>query len=98
MKIVAAIILAGLVVFLGTQIYAFVERKDALQKDFADLEAQLGAAKLDEVNSQADLNYFLNPINLEKELRARFNYKAPDEKMLILVPRVGSTTVSSTVQ
>jgi hypothetical protein len=34
---------------------------------------------------------------LEKELRARFNYRAPDEKMLILVqPNNAATSSSST--
>ncbi len=96
MKLIAAVILSGLLIFLGTQIYAFLGKEKALQKDFSDLKARLDAAKLDEAKLQADLNYYLNPANLEKELRARFNYKAPDEKLLILVPRNNSTTASST--
>ena len=32
------------------------------------------------------------PDNLEKELRARFNYKAIGEKMIIIVPENSSTS------
>ena len=35
-----------------------------------------------------------NPANLEKELRARFNYREPGEKLIIIVPQAGSGSSS----
>ena len=41
---------------------------------------------------QADLEYYARPENLEKELRSRFNYKKPGEKLIIIVPPKEATT------
>jgi len=32
------------------------------------------------------IDYFSEPRNLEKELRARFNYRLPFEKLIIVIP------------
>ena len=97
MKLVAVIILSALVLLLGIQIYSFWGREKEARTAFEGSEAKLNRAKSDQSKFQADLNYYLNPANLEKELRARFNYRAPDEKMLIIVPpRNASTSSSST--
>jgi len=32
------------------------------------------------------IEYFSEPRNLEKELRARFNYRLPFEKLIIVIP------------
>ena len=86
MKLFFAIILAAILVFLGTQVYKFSVRESEAQKEFSDLRAQLAAAKADQSKLQAELDYYLNPANLEKELRARFNYKQVGENLIILVP------------
>jgi hypothetical protein len=97
MKLVAVIILSALVLLLGVQIYSFLGREKEARIMFGDLEAKLNQAKSEQNKFQADLNYYLNPANLEKELRARFNYRALDEKMLILVqPNNAATSSSST--
>jgi len=43
----------------------------------------------DEENSRlrAEIDYFSIPENLEKKLKTEFNYRKPDEKMLIIVPQ-----------
>ncbi|MDO8537120.1 MAG: hypothetical protein Q7R94_02650 [bacterium] len=97
MKLVAVIVLSGLLLVLGTQIYVFLGKDGKVLQDFLDFKTKLETAKVDQVKLQAELDYYLNPTNLEKELRARFNYRAPDEKLLILVPRNVSSVVSSTV-
>ena len=92
MKIAAAIILLGLIVFLCLQIYSFWGRDGEAQKTFSGYQAKLDKAKFDQQKFQDELNYYSNQANLEKELRGRFNYKAPDEKMVIIVPKNQSTT------
>ena len=96
MKFAAVVILSGLLLVLGMQIYAFLGKEGTTRQDFSDFKAKLESAKLDQTKFQAELNYYLNPVNLEKELRARFNYRSADEKLLILVPRNQSSTSSST--
>jgi len=95
MKIIAVILLSALIIFLGTQIYSFLSKEKTAQADFASMQSELDAAKADEAQSQADLTYYLNPANLEKELRARFNFRAPGEHLMILVPDSSSTATST---
>ncbi len=98
-NIIKAGVVMLLVVFLfvlGTQIYSFVLQTNKTQKDFTELQNKLQQAKEDQGRFTADMNYYLNPENLKKELKGRFNYKEPGEKMLILVNKSSSSTSSST--
>lgn len=92
MKLAAVIILSGLIIFLGTQIYSFIGREREAQRTFSEYQAKLDKTKLDNQKLQEELNYYSQEANLEKELRKRFNYKAPDEKLIIIVPRNASVT------
>ncbi len=96
MKIAAIVVLAILLVFLGVQIYSFVRQSGQLSTAFADVQARLAKAKTDEANLADEKQYLANPANLEKELRARFNYKNPGESMIIIVP-LGTSTASTSV-
>jgi len=96
MKLVVAIILSVLFVLLSVQIYKFWGEANTAMKEYSALEEKVNAAKEDNAKFQAELDYYKNPANLEKELRARFNYKVPGEKMIIIVPRNQSGTASST--
>lgn len=55
----------------------------SLARDSASLQSRLNILKADSNNLKSDLAYFSDPENLEKELRARFNYKNPGEKLVI---------------
>ncbi len=92
MKLIAIIILSVILVLLGMQIYSFSGRYGRVRQDFLELQAKLDKAKTNNNKFQAELNYYLNPVNLEKELRARFNYKSPDEKLIIIIPKNQSST------
>jgi cell division protein FtsB len=92
MKLVSAIILFGVLAVLGAQIYSFLGSRSELMVEFGEIEAKLNRAKADREKFQAELDYYSNPANLEKELRARFNYKSPGEKLIIIVPRNGTST------
>ncbi len=97
MKLVATIGLAGLLLLLGAQVYKFWGEVNVAMKEYFALEEKVNAAKEDNAKFRAELDYYSDPANLEKEFRARFNYKESGEKMIIIVPRDGSTTISSTV-
>lgn len=92
MRLLATIALGILVVLLGIQIYSFQAQGNAFAKQAADLQLQMDKAQKDHEQLTGDSQYLQDPANLEKELRARFNYHAPDEKMIILVPTPHATT------
>lgn len=68
------------------QFYQLYSYHGELREVFSGLSGKLAALRKESFNLQADLNYFLEPENLEKELRAKFNYKKPGEKLIIVVP------------
>lgn len=91
MKLVIVIILLGVLAVMGTQSYSFLGRERKVRGEFNELREKLERAQVDQDRFRAELDYYLNPVNLEKELRARFNYKKPGEKLLIIVPRSTSS-------
>lgn len=95
MKIAAAAILFVVLVLVGGKVWSFFMQERQLSGDLADIEARLTKAQYDETNLQSEVQYLANPLNLEKELRARFNYKKPGETMIIIVPEQTSTATSS---
>ncbi len=86
MRIVIVVITLAFIVFLATQIAVFSGRENAALKQYKNLQVQADKAAEERKDLEAELEYYSNPINLEKELRSRFNYRAPDEKMIIIVP------------
>jgi len=97
MKIAAIVGLSLVLVFLGVNVYSFVKQENSLGTSLADVQARLTKAQADETSLQAEKQYLANPVNLEKELRARFNYKLPGEKMVIIVPTGVTSTTSTAV-
>jgi len=96
MKIAAAIVLAIILIFVGMKAYSFWGDERQLSQNLADIETRLATAKTDEADLQSDVEYLANPLNLEKELRSRFNYKKPGETMIVIVPEGSSTATTST--
>jgi len=95
MKFVAILILSGLLLFMAFQIYIFWGKERQARADYLDIKAKLDQAQLDQTKFGEELNYYLNPANLEKELRARFNYKLPGEKMIIIVPSAATSSTGT---
>jgi cell division protein FtsB len=96
MKIAAAIILSIALVFVGTQIFSSLKEKRSLSQSFADLENRLQDAQAQEQDLSTEANYLSDPANLEKELRARFNYTKPGETMIIIVQSSTPASVIAT--
>ena len=91
MRIAIVIILSIFLIFLGVQVWLFSTRTKDAQSEYGTVATDLERAKADAAALQTDYLYYLNPLNLEKELRSRFNYKADGEHMLIIVPEASST-------
>lgn len=86
-KIVISVLLFLFLAFVGTQIYIYSGKADSAQAAYDAAKARLEATQKDHDQLVSDLKYYSNPVNLEKELRARFNYHAPGERTMILVPQ-----------
>jgi cell division protein FtsB len=95
MKIAAAIILSIAFIFVATQIVAGIREERSLAQTFSDVSARLEQAKVQEQDLSAEMSYLSNPANLEKELRARFNYAKPGETMVVIVPSSTATSSAS---
>jgi cell division protein FtsB len=92
MKIASIVVLSVFLVLIGVQVYSFVAQEWSLGSELADVQTNLTKAQTQETSLQEENQYLSNPDNLEKELRARFNYKKPGETMVIIVPDATSTT------
>jgi cell division protein FtsB len=92
MKIASIVVLSLFLILIGVQVYSFVAQEWSLGSQLADVQTNLTKAKTQETSLQEENQYLSNPENLEKELRARFNYKKPGETMVIIVPNTTSTT------
>ena len=95
MKIAVIAVLAVILVLVGNRVFAFFMQERQLSATLADIQTRLTKAKADEANLEAEVKYLANPLNLEKELRARFNYKQPGETMIIIVPDQTSTATTT---
>lgn len=87
-----------LVLIIGSllwELYHLYLLNKSLGEDLAILEERVAAFTDESAVLQADLTYFAEPENLLKELRARFNYKKPGEKLIIVVSPEKSTTTSA---
>jgi cell division protein FtsL len=96
MKLVAAITLSLLILIVGFQVISFARSIYKSQANLSLLEEKLKKTEIDTEALRAELRYLANPSNLEKELRSRFNYRNPEEKMIVIVPRGSSGATTST--
>lgn len=87
MKILGVVVLLLLLALLGVQVKFSLDRQRELDQKFRELQIKLQKAQLDFETLQGDIDFYSNKENLEKELRARFNYRGPDEELIIIVPK-----------
>ena len=86
MKIFTVIIISIVLLAVLVQSYFIIKERNRLKTDLDNLNNRLQALLGENADLRSDIEYFSHPENLEKELKSRFNYKKPDEKMLIIVP------------
>jgi hypothetical protein len=92
MKIGIAVILCVVFALVATQAWSFYGRERVLVRQLGEMRAQYESAEKNYESLQADYKYYQNPANLTKELRSRFNYRLPEEKMIIVVPPARATS------
>ncbi|HEY4525490.1 MAG TPA: septum formation initiator family protein [Candidatus Paceibacterota bacterium] len=96
MRVFVIIILSLFLVFLIGQIWNHNSQIKLMQTDLDKLQADVNKSRAEQQSMAEDFEYYSDPVNLEKELRSRFNYRGKDEKMIIIVPTSSIKTQSST--
>ncbi len=86
MKLWIAIGFGIIIAILGWGMYDLKQERGMLESDVDTLRWKVEGLKSDNSRLQSDIEYLKNPENLVKELKSQFNYRAPDEKLLIIVP------------
>lgn len=68
-----------------------------MSNNFNDLNAKYGSVKkeasilnAENIKLKKNVDYLNIPENIIKEIKARFNYRFPDEKLIIVVPNDGA--------
>ena len=91
-KIAIASALFLFLVFALWQIYVFYGRRAEARARYEEVAGELETAQKENERLRAEVEYYKDPENLEKEARARFNYRDPDEKTLIFVTPATTTS------
>ena len=86
MRVLIIIILIIILTLILIELYFLIKERNQLKADLDNLNSRLQALTKENAELQSEIEYFSHPENLEKELRSKFNYKKPDEKMMIIVP------------
>ncbi|MEK7553454.1 MAG: septum formation initiator family protein [Patescibacteria group bacterium] len=86
MKILIAVILIIILLFLLAQVYFIFKERNQLRREFRSLTEKSENLVVENEKIKSEIEYYSNPENLEKELRAKFNYKKIGEKMMIISP------------
>ena len=73
-------------IFFGFQIYKINLEAAGANSKLSELKSEKAAMESDNDSLKAQIEYFADPRNLGKELRARFNVRLPGEKLIIVVP------------
>lgn len=86
MKLVIIIILSVILIAISVQAYFILKERNQLKIKLDNLNNRFNVLLKDNTDIKSEIEYFSNLENLEKELKQRFNYKKPDEKIMIIIP------------
>ena len=86
MRFAMIIVLSIILIAVLIQAYFILKERDQLKIKMDDLNGRLAVLLKENSDIQSEIKYFSHQENLEKELKQRFNYKKPGEKMIIITP------------
>jgi hypothetical protein len=91
MKIFIYVVFVVVFTAVAYQIYTVDSDRRDFKRDMAKIVDEVDLIESDNAKLHNQIDYFSEPRNLEKELRARFNYRLPNEKLIIVIPNSSST-------
>lgn len=84
-------ILSIFLIFLIVQVVSYTTKRAEVLKKYNEVKSSYTSSTAESSALQSNYEYYQNPANLEKELRARFNFKKQGENMIIIVPQASSS-------
>lgn len=81
------LIIVALIGFLGWGAYNLETQNRHLETKLNNLKANLEILEKENQSLKENIDYFSHLDNLVKELKSQFNYRQPDEKLIIIIPR-----------
>ncbi|PIR97896.1 MAG: hypothetical protein COT89_02380 [Candidatus Colwellbacteria bacterium CG10_big_fil_rev_8_21_14_0_10_42_22] len=86
-KWLVTIIVLMMMTLLGSQVYELQKKRIDISKEYGEINASYQEVEEDSSRLSEKIEYLSEPRNLEKELRSKFNYKYPNETLIIVVPK-----------
>jgi len=86
MRWIVVVVLVAILGMVSYQVFELRIQESVLSKEKAVAEERLEGAVNTRDSLKAELQIYEDPDLAEKELRRRYNYRSPDEKMMIIIP------------
>ena len=85
------VILLIVISLMSGGVYTLLNERRGVQKRATELRETLKKINTENQSLQKDIEYYGYEENLLKEAKAQFNYRAPGEKLFILIGEATST-------
>lgn len=82
MKVIVWAAIAVLAGFLSIQLYRMYFANGEADAKLSEVNIQLEKLKTENEQLKADISYYAEPENIAKELKGKFDYKKPGEKLI----------------
>ncbi|MEK7192110.1 MAG: septum formation initiator family protein [Patescibacteria group bacterium] len=82
MRLILGALAIVFTVFLGFQLYRLYKENRLAGQQVKKLDAEIEAFKKENNGLKADISYFSDLENLAKELKSKFDYRRPGEKLI----------------
>jgi cell division protein FtsB len=82
MRVIVWIAVAAILGAIGSQLYRLHINNGAASDQLGKMMAEVQALEKENETLKADISYYSEPENLAKELKAKFDYKKPGEKLI----------------
>jgi peptidoglycan hydrolase CwlO-like protein len=79
-------ILALIIMVVSVQTFKLFVRERDMGKQLQTSKEKMEALGKENTELQAQIDYVSRTENMEKELRAKLNYKRPEERVMIITP------------
>lgn len=90
MRFFLSLFLVAVLVIAGLEVFDLFAQRESLTREIDKLKTQVDIFNSQNARLQEDIEYFSHEENLAKEFKSKFNYRAQDEKLIILVPEEGA--------
>jgi cell division protein FtsB len=91
MRIAVSIFFSLILGFMLLQGYRLYHDRSALMQEMAKATTTVAALEDEHVKLEGDIRYLSDSHNLMKELKVLFNFRAPHEELIVIIPQASST-------